>query len=66
MSELEDRTVDAHDLALVLDGIEILSLVVWRMMPATDSFRTAIAEIDGLVEQLRCKYDIPASPDVTL
>ncbi len=66
MSALEDRTIDAHDLALVLDGLEILSLTLWRIMPGTDSFQTAICEVDGLVEQLRCKYDIPASPDVVL
>lgn len=59
---LEQCIVDAHDLALVLDALEILSLLVWRIMPATDSFQTAVAEVDGLVEQLRCKYDIPASP----
>ena len=63
MSALEERAVDAHDLALVLDGLEILSLLVWRIMPATDSFRTSIAEVDGLVEQVRGKYDIPSSPD---
>lgn len=66
MSALEDRAVDAFDLALVLDALEILSLTVWRIMPATDSFQTAICEVDSIVEQLRCKYDIPASPDVKL
>lgn len=66
MSALEDRIIDAHDLALVLDGLEILSLTLWRIMPSTDSFQTAICEVDGIVEQLRCKYDIPASPDVLL
>lgn len=60
---LEQCIVDAHDLALVLDGLQIVALAVRRIMPATDIFRMEIGQVDALVEQLRCKYNIPPSPD---
>lgn len=64
MSALEDRAVDAHDLALVLDGLEILSHLLWTLVPATDAYMNPLAEVDGLVEQVRGKYDIPSSPSI--
>ena len=64
MSALEDLAVDAHDLALVLDGLEILSHLLWTLVPATDAYMDPLAEVDSLVEQVRGKYDIPASPSI--
>jgi hypothetical protein len=60
---LEQCIVDAHDLALVLDGLEIVALAVRRIMPAKGILLMDIGQVDGLVEQLRCKYNIPPSPD---